>query len=262
MMAITSSNDSDKLFAISSMKKQKSDYENKLKEFLLNQNCQCSFDKLEAYFLQEQNNSTNEHLFSLHYAIVLGKLNQHESALDIFLKNGFYTDAERYCDTIYFNGDTTLARHLYRQLIEHYLKKSNDGNARDNSLKTILRIVNNAFERLDPVEILNILPDQLKLNNLKDFIQHSLQTCSTNKRQSQLERNLLFLKLLSTQSNRIENEKHSFTIDIDSTCAKQGCKSRFSATQAVVRFPNGDIVHLHCRAKYETEREKANKKRS
>jgi tetratricopeptide (TPR) repeat protein len=247
--------------AISPIKKQKTDYETKLKFFLLNQNCQCDFDKLEAYFLRQQSESSDEHLFSLPYAIVLGKLGRHEQALEIFVKNGFYTDAERYCETIYSNGNIQLARDLYRQLIEHYLKKSNDGNLNENSLKTILRIVNNASERLDPVQTLEILPGQLKLNSMKDFIEHSLQTCSTNKRSSQLERNLLFLKLLRTQSNRISSENHAFTIDADSTCARRECTQPFNATQAVVRFPNNKIVHLHCRAKYEIECEKGNKKR-
>ncbi|CAF3399710.1 unnamed protein product [Rotaria sp. Silwood1] len=222
--------------AISSIKKQKTEYETKLKFFLLNQNCQCDFDKLEAYFLQEQNDTSNEHLFSLHYAIVLGKLGQHESALETFVKNGFYTDAENYCETIYSNGKIQLAHDLYRRLIEFYLKKSNDGNLNENSLKTILRIVNNASERLDPVQTLEILPGQLKLNNLKDFIEHALQTCSTNKRSSQLERNLLFLKLLRTQSNRISSENHSFVIDADSTCARTECTQPFTSTQAVMDF--------------------------
>jgi tetratricopeptide (TPR) repeat protein len=247
--------------AIFSIKKQKTDYETKLKFFLLNQNCQCDFDKLEAYFPREQSDSSDEHLFSLPYAIVLGKLGRHEAALEIFVKNGFYTDAERYCETIYSNGNIQLARELYRKLIEHYLKKSNDGSLNENSLKTILRIVNNASERLDPVQTLEILPGQLKLNSVKDFIEHSLQTCSMNKRSSQLERNLLFLKLLRTQSKRIGSENHSFTIDADASCARSECTQPFTATQAVVRFPNDKIVHLHCRGKYETECEKGNKKR-
>lgn len=260
-MASSSSADADTLFAITSLKKQNTDYKEKLRDFLLNQNCQCSFDKLEAYFLQEQTNSPNGHIFSLHYAIVLGKLGRHKAALETFLENGYYTDAERYCETIYFNGNIQLARDLYQQLIEHYLKKSNDGSLNENSLKTILRILNNAHERLDPAQVINILPDELKLNNMTDFLEHSLQTCSTSKRQSQLERNLLFLKLLRTQSTRIASEKNSFIIDTDSKCARKECTLPFSATQAVIRFPNGQIVHLHCRAKYENERDKANKKR-
>ena len=232
-----------------------------MKFFLLNDNCQCDFDKLDAYFLQEQSNSSNDHLFSLPYAIVLGKLGRHELALETFVKNGFYTDAEQYCEKIYSNGNIPLARELYRQLIEHYLKRSNDGSINENSLKTILRIVNNASERLDPVQTLEILPGQLKLNSMKDFIEHSLQTCSTKKRSSQLERNLLFLKLLRTHSNRISSENHSFTIDSDTECARRECTQPFTATQAVVRFPNDNLVHLHCKAKYENEREKGNKKR-
>jgi len=256
----SSSVDMEKYSAISSIKRQKSDYEEKLKFFLLNQNCQCDFEKLEAYFLQEQNDSSNEDLFSIDYAIVLGKLGRHALALETFVKNGFYTDAERYCETIYSNNDIQLARELYRQLIEHYLKRSNDGNLNENSLKTILRIINNASERLDPVQTLEILPGQLKLTSMKDFIEHSLQTCSTNKRSLQLERNLLFLKLLRTQSKRISSENHSFTIDADSECARTECTQPFTATQAVVRFPNNKIVHFHCRSKYAAELDERKRK--
>jgi hypothetical protein len=252
--------DKEKYSAVSSIKKQKNDYETKLQIFLNNQNCQCDFKKLEAYFLQEQTDSFNEHLFSLHYGIVLGKLGEHNAALEVFLKNGFYIDAERYCERIYSDGNFQLARTLYLQLIEHYLKKSNDGNLNENSLKTILRIVNNASERIDPVKTLEVLPGNLKLKSMTDFIEHSLQTCSTIKRRSQLERNLLFLKLLRTQSDRIANEHHSFTIDADSRCARKECTSPFTGTQAVVRFPDGQIVHLHCRTKYEIERERRNKR--
>ena len=243
------------------IKKQKSDYENQLKDFLLNINCKCDFDKLQAYFLHEENSSSNAHLFSLHYGIVLGKLGKHEEALDAFLKNGFFIDAERYCETVYLTGNVNLSRELYRQLIQYYLKQSNDGNLNENSLKTILRIINNVSDRLDPVQILDILPGQLKLNTMTDFIEHSIQTYSTNKRSSQLERNLLFLKLLRTQSNRIATENHSFTIDAESKCARRECHAAFNATQAVVRFPDNKIVHLHCRTKYENERDKLLKKR-
>ena len=247
--------------SISLIKRQMTDYETKLKLFLLNQNCHCDFDNLEAYFLEQQKDPSNERLFSLHYAIVLGKLGQHEVALETFFKNGLFTDAESYCETIYASGDTILARKLYQQLIEHYLKSSTDGNLNDNGLRAIVRIVNNMSERLDAIETLSILPGQLKLAGVKDFIEHSLQTCSTNKRSSQLERNLLFLKLLRTQSKRIASENHSFTIDIDSRCARTECTQPFTATQAVVRFPDNKIVHLHCKAKYENERELGNKKR-
>jgi hypothetical protein len=257
----TSSVDADTYSTMSPTRSQKKEYEEKLKYFLLNQNCRCDFDKLESYFVRERETSSDKDLFSLHYAIVLGKLKRHALALAIFVENGLYTDAERYCETIYSSGDTDLARQLYRQLIEHYLKKSNDGNLTDNSLKPILRIVNNASERLDPVQILEILPGQLKLNSTKEFIEHSLQTCSKNKRSSQLERNLLFLKLLGTQSKRIAGENHSFTIDTDSKCARTECTQPFTATQAVVRFPNNKIVHFSCRTKYEKELEERNKKR-
>ena len=91
---------------------------------------------------------------------------------------------------------------------------------------------------------------------MKDFIEHSLQTCSINKRSSQLERNLIFLKLLRTQSKRITSEDHSFTIDADSPCARAECTQPFTGTHAVVRFPNDRIAHLHCRTKYENERKK------
>jgi hypothetical protein len=262
VIASQTSVDTDKYSFVSSIKKQKSEYEEKLKSFLININFHCDFDRLEAYFLQEQKDKSNEHLFSLHHAIVLGKLGRHTEALEKFLQNGYYTDAEGYCETIYLNGNISLARELYQKLIEHYLKESNDGNLNENSLKTILRIVNNVSERLDPVKTLSTLPGTIKLNGMTDFIEHSLQTCSTNKRSSQLERNLLFLKLLRTQSNRIASENRAFTIDSDTKCARRECTQRFTAAQAVVRFPDNQIVHLHCRAKYELEREKSsNRKR-
>lgn len=259
MATQSSSVDAEKYSLISSIKRQKTDYEDKLKFFLLNENCQCDFVKLEAYFVQEQKSSSNVHLFSLYYAIVLGKLGRHEEALDTLLKNGHYKDAERYCETTYSGGDSTggidLARKLYRKLIEHHLQHPSE-----NSLKEVLRIVNNASGRLDPVQTLEILPGQLKLNNLKGFIEHSLQTCSTNKRSSQLERNLLFLKLLRTQSKRISSGTHSFIIDADTECARTECTQPFTATQAVVRFPNDKVVHFHCRSKYETELDEPKKK--
>ncbi|CAF4445206.1 unnamed protein product, partial [Adineta steineri] len=97
----TSSVDAEKYSAISTIKKQKTEYEEKLKFFLLNRNCQCDFEVLEAYFPRQQTNPADEHLFSLNYAIVLGKLGRHQLALETFVKHGFYTDAERYCETIY-----------------------------------------------------------------------------------------------------------------------------------------------------------------
>lgn len=238
-----------------SLKKQLSDYETKLKTFLLDNSCQCDFDRLEAYFLQAQTDTFKQRLFSLHYAIVLGKLGRHHSALETFLKNGFYTDAEQYCETIFSTGNQSLARELYSKLIAHYLEQGQDG------LKNVLRIINYHSERLDPVEILKTLPGQLKLNNMIEFLGLSLQTSSTKKRSSQLERNLLFSKLLRTQSKRIDSENHSFAIDGDTRCARRECTQPFNATQAVVRFPDDRIVHLHCRTKYESEQERNNKRR-
>ena len=262
MMASYTSSENRQSANYAQVKAQKEECDSKLKYFLLNNNCKCDFDKLQAYFLHEQNNSSNERLFSLHYGVVLGKLGKHEEALDMFLKNGFFMDAERYCETIYLTGKTVLGRALYRQLIEYLLKQTVDGNTSESSLREILRIINNATERLDPVQILEILPGQMKLNKMTDFIQHSIQTCSINKRTSQLERNLLFLKLLRSQSNRIATENNSFTIDADTQCARRECKQPFSAIQAVVRFPNNRIVHLNCRTKYESELEKLQRRRN
>ncbi len=261
LLSTQTSYDKDKYTSGSLIKKQMTTYESKLKLFLFNFHFHCDFDRLEAYFNQYQKDKTYEHLFSSHHAIVLGRLDRHQEALETFLKNGYFTDAGKYCETIYLNGNAPLARELYRKLIEHYLKHSNDGNLNENSMKTILRIINNVSERLDPVQTLETLPGQLKLNNMTDFIEHSLKTCSTNKRGSQLERNLLFLKLLRTHSNRIVTENRSFTIDSDTKCARRECTTPFSATQAVLIFPDNQIVHLHCRAKYEIEREKSQKKR-
>jgi len=240
---------------VAPLKRSLAEFSTKLKYFLLNENCRCNFETLDAFFQQEKSDPSNDHLFSLHYAIILGKLNRHRDALKTFVQNGFLTDAENYCETIFSNGNFDLARQLYRQLIEHYLERSQNENVRDQCFTSILRLVNQHAERLDPVETLQILPENFKLNFVKDFIENSLQTCSTHKRSSQLERNLLFAKLLRAQSKRIFNENNAFVINLDSRCARSGCTQPFTATQAVVRFPNNQIVHLHCRTKYEKELE-------
>lgn len=248
--------DDERTQSVAPFKRSLTDYSTKLKLFLLNQNCRCDFETLDAFFQQEKRvESNNEHLFSLYYAIVLGKLDRHRDALKTFVQNGFLTDAEYYCETIYSNGNFDLARQLYQQLIEYYLERSQYENVRDQCFNSILRLVNQHSERLDPVETLEILPNKFKLSLVKHFIEHSLQTCSTHKRSSQLERNLLFSKLLRAQSKRIINENNAFVINLDSRCARSGCTQPFTATQAVVRFPNNQIVHLHCRTKYEKELE-------
>ncbi|CAF0741235.1 unnamed protein product [Didymodactylos carnosus] len=238
----------NELKVVLGLKRQLILYEDKLKDFLLDSRCRCDYEKMEAYFLKENND--NNYLFNLSYGIVLGKLSKHEQALEVFIQNGYYTDAENYCEQIYNQGQVSLARDLYRKLLEWYLHKT-DTEHKETALKTILRIVDTASERLDPVQTLEILPNNLELKSIRRFLEQSIQTCSKTKRTNQLQRNLLFLQLLQVQKTRIQNEYYSFTMNNDTKCDQ--CDSPISPQQAVVRFPQNRLVHLFCRAKYENK---------
>lgn len=225
----------------------------KLKVFLCNVNCRCDFSALEAFFEQQKKQGEPDHLFSLPLAIVYGKLNRHQDAVDTFINYGHFNDAENYCDSIYRQANSKLASELYTKLIAIYLSKVPANESKENALRPVLRILNQMPDRLDTVEILKILPNYLKMNAIKDFLEFSFKNFLSNKKSSQLEKNLLLVRLARAQAKRIEAENELFVIGVNTRCAKIGCNQPFVATQAVVRFPHNQIVHFHCRTKFESQ---------
>ncbi|KAF9422936.1 hypothetical protein HW555_001479 [Spodoptera exigua] len=193
-------------------------------------------------------------------AIIYGKLGHHEQALAIYvLILGDVDQAVRYCE----NSSTNLNNHgqdvyviLLRILINPEKESARDtiskllANATIHpktavpNLERALNILEDHVDEVSsPLGVLSVLPDSVPLCRLKKILENVLES------QFALARRLQIVKGLSQAENeQIEDmnqyyESQASLITDGDACPV--CKKHFGNQTALVRYPNGVIVHFH-----------------
>ncbi|XP_024891855.1 vam6/Vps39-like protein [Temnothorax curvispinosus] len=199
-------------------------------------------------------------------AIILGRLGRHQQAISIYVS--LLNDiprATQYCQNVYTryqNQDraekqkqTDNADEVYVLLIQQLLKPDNEGvlmagcnpeiqRTTQPDLEMALRLLEEHASKINPMKVLEVLPDSVPIGRIKHFLEVSLQNNLNARRRTQVLKGLLYAEHLQVQEQRMHYESQSVLMTEFNICPV--CKKRFGNQSAFARYPNGDIVHYSC----------------
>lgn len=190
-------------------------------------------------------------------ATILGKLGKHEKVLAIFIQIlGNVEKAIEYCEDVYQSSANEKNANAYVILIRILLIPPSSPPYSDVPLhpsclkpntNAVLDILEKHATKLNPYAVLQILPDNIPLLQLRNFLELALHTQLERKRNNQVLKGLLYAENLQTQEQRMHHESKSLLITENSVCPV--CTKKFTNQSAFVRYPNGKIVHYSCQEK-------------
>jgi len=199
-------------------------------------------------------------------ALLLGRLGKHEKAVAIYvhvLKDT--SKALRYCRMTY-DAQMTGYQDVYFHLLRMYLRPPPSGtsvsgvgrppgddvsssttNLSETFRAEALKLLRENPSRLNPVKVLNILPVDISLADIVQFLEAAL-ICSSSSRWSGLVlKGLLYTKRLQVEEQRMYCYRNSFIITDDMTCPV--CRKKIG-NSAFSRIPPNEVVHLCCKDVY------------
>lgn len=199
-------------------------------------------------------------------AIILGRLGRHQQAISIYIS--LLNDIPRaiqYCQNVYTRyhnqnrtdkqKQTDNADEVYVLLIQQLLKPDNEGvlmagcNAEiqrtaQPDLEMALQLLEEHASKINPMKVLEVLPDSVPIGRITRFLEVSLQNNLNARRRTQVLKGLLYAEHLQVQEQRMHYESQNVLMTEFNICPV--CKKRFGNQSAFARYPNGDIVHYSC----------------
>jgi tetratricopeptide (TPR) repeat protein len=136
-------------------------------------------------------------------AILLSRIGQHAQALTIYvhkIKTGGEKLAEEYCRDNYDPVDDAR-RDVYFALLKVYMKPEKPYEPRMDAAMRVLREQNG---RLDTSKVLGLLPKEWTLAQLKPFLVESMRDINSQKRNGQVEKNILKGENIANKKARAE----------------------------------------------------------
>lgn len=188
-------------------------------------------------------------------AIVLGKLKRHEKVLAIHVQIlGDIQKAIAYCESVYKDDVDAAAKTIFIQLIRillnppttpPYIGVELHPKCKEPNLEAVLEILELHATKLDPHAVLQILPGNIPLIRLQPFLESALQHSLERRHNTQVLKGLLYSSNLQLQEQRMHLESRSVLVSEFSVC--HVCGKKFPNQSALVRKPDGTIVHYLCR---------------
>lgn len=100
------------------------------------------------------------------------------------------------------------------------------------------------FFQVDLHIVLTATPSNVPLSELTPYLEATLGDRVSKRHQMQLLRGLMHAEHLQVQEERVALESQKVVVEESDVCPV--CCKRFRAQSAIVRFPNGRIVHYSC----------------
>nr|CAG4642300.1 EOG090X0131 [Evadne anonyx] len=207
----------------------------------LHRECQEIKKKLRAFLESSKHCSPETVLVQFPYdclfeerAILLGNLGRHEQALSIYINIlDDISAAVNYCNLCY-QSQSSSSKQVYYYLLKLLLQPSEAStipglayppSERKSDVKTALEILDRFPARIDPIQTLQILPQGTPLCQLQRFLQRSMESCASDRRELQLLRGLLYAEHLQVHEQRIEYQNQKVVVTESNIC--HVCKKRF-----------------------------------
>ncbi|KAF7284851.1 vacuolar protein sorting 39 [Rhynchophorus ferrugineus] len=187
-------------------------------------------------------------------ALILGRLGKHEQTIALYVRAlGDLEKAENYCATIYEKGEPG-SQQVYLYLINIILKPDSylislpgvtlSPKTAQPDLELALTLMEKNASRINPTELLAILPDDIPVSRIHKFLLVGLQRVIQERRRVQLLKGLLYAEYLQCQELKLNLQQQRFLITDLNICPV--CKKRFGNQSHLVRYSNGDVVHHSC----------------
>ncbi|GES94690.1 vam6/Vps39-like protein [Rhizophagus clarus] len=177
-------------------------------------------------------------------AILLSRLGQHDQALTIYvhkIKNEKL--AEEYCVKNYIETDDP-AKNVFISLLKVYLRPSNGEKL---MLEPAIRLLSRHGSYVSASDALNMLPLTTKVSELYQFVEKYIRENNKNRNMNMIIKNLLKADQRQVEEQLMFYRSRKVKIDEDKMCPQ--CTRRIGQSVFAV-FPNGVVVHYHCKDKY------------
>ncbi|XP_061706841.1 LOW QUALITY PROTEIN: vam6/Vps39-like protein, partial [Cydia pomonella] len=188
-------------------------------------------------------------------AAILERLERHEQALAIYIHIlGDVSRAVQYCEKTHNSHDEDT-RDIYILLLQFLMnphqgpvgpmaKIPRHARTSEPDLETVLRILEKHADKICPIKALSVLPDSVPLSRLKYYLQYTLDYQLALKRSTQVLKGLLYAEQEQIEELKEYYESKSILISEYNVC--RVCKKKFSNQNALMRYPNGAVVHYSC----------------
>jgi len=168
--------------------------------------------------------------------ILYRKLKQHKKALNLIVNKLNDKDtAEVYCKKY-----NSTSNKLFENLFEIYLRNWEEDST---YTKVISSFLNKNSKYLDFEFVLNLLPSHWSVNSLLKFLQNRAYNPQYKVKMRNVETELEKLRILQLNKEILYIEKQPIFLDEGRFCA---ICNELLTKEAIVRYPNGVIVHLRC----------------
>ncbi|KAK9879568.1 hypothetical protein WA026_006636 [Henosepilachna vigintioctopunctata] len=188
-------------------------------------------------------------------ALILGRLGRHDQALAIYIRVlGDIDKALAYCNKVYDPNNSKCST-VYISLLKLILDPDScpppngivPPETATPDVELALKIMEEHASRLDPLQTLSSLPDNVSVARIRSFLLFALHKAISDRRKAQLLKSLLYAEHLQCQELKFRLQAQKVLITELNVCPV--CKKRFGNQSALVRYPNGDVVHYSCQDK-------------
>lgn len=195
-------------------------------------------DLYRVIFLIDKIKGTDLHM---EQAILHGKLEEHDQALDILvhqLKD--FAAAENYCVWNSEGRDAPYRKRLFQLLLTSYLSPSTP----DNTLTVAaVDLLNNHPTEFDAASVLHLLPEGWSVQLLSPFLAGAMRGHVHALRMSQIAVGLARAENIIYKKEKLNMKEKPVILSEKKFC--HVCRKPFQEP-VFVRQPNGHIVHTHC----------------
>ncbi|XP_069694581.1 transforming growth factor-beta receptor-associated protein 1-like isoform X2 [Periplaneta americana] len=177
-------------------------------------------------------------------AILYGKIEEHEKALDILVHNlKDFKGAELYCVNNTQGKGLKYKHHLFETLLAVYLDPKLESEQKEEYLLPALELLNARAGDFDATKILEMIPPNWSISVVEAFLRGALRTSLHKYRMTKVESALARGENLQNRFALYDLQRHSISLHENNYCCV--CKKPFSDGN-FARYPNNVITHVAC----------------
>lgn len=177
-------------------------------------------------------------------AILYGKIDEHEKALDILVhKLKDFRGAEQYCINNTKDKGVKYKHNLFHTLLGVYLDPKLEPDRREEYLLPALEFLNACAGEFDAAKVLEMIPSNWSISVVEAFLRGALRTSVHKYRMTKVESALARGENLRNRFALYDLQRHSICLHENNYCCV--CKKPFSDGN-FARYPNDVVTHVSC----------------